>query len=117
MKFCTKCGKELLDAAVVCPGCGCPVEGAQQAAAPTIEINSTNMNQVNAGGVPDEVSVGLCILSFLIPIFGIIYWVLKYKETPKKAKACGTAAMVAWILGMMFSTFATLGSSFLFASI
>lgn len=24
MKYCTKCGKELLDEAVICPGCGCP---------------------------------------------------------------------------------------------
>lgn len=26
MKFCSKCGKELLDKAVICPGCGCPIE-------------------------------------------------------------------------------------------
>lgn len=26
MKFCEKCGKELLDEAVVCVGCGCPVQ-------------------------------------------------------------------------------------------
>ena len=26
MKYCTHCGKELLDEAVVCPGCGCKVE-------------------------------------------------------------------------------------------
>ncbi len=26
MKNCTKCGKELFDEAVICPGCGCPVE-------------------------------------------------------------------------------------------
>ena len=25
MKYCTHCGKELLDEAVVCSGCGCPV--------------------------------------------------------------------------------------------
>ena len=24
MKYCTHCGKELLDEAVICPGCGCP---------------------------------------------------------------------------------------------
>lgn len=27
MKYCQKCGKELNDAAVICPGCGCPVNG------------------------------------------------------------------------------------------
>lgn len=26
MKYCSKCGKELFDEAVICPGCGCPVE-------------------------------------------------------------------------------------------
>lgn len=27
MKFCTKCGKEMVDEAVVCVHCGCSVEG------------------------------------------------------------------------------------------
>lgn len=27
MKYCTHCGKELLDEAVICVGCGCPVAG------------------------------------------------------------------------------------------
>ena len=26
MKYCTHCGKELLDDAVICPGCGCKAE-------------------------------------------------------------------------------------------
>ena len=26
MKYCTKCGKELMDEAVICPSCGCAVE-------------------------------------------------------------------------------------------
>ena len=26
MKFCSKCGKELVDEAVVCTGCGCAIE-------------------------------------------------------------------------------------------
>ena len=26
MKYCVKCGKELLDEAVICTACGCPVE-------------------------------------------------------------------------------------------
>lgn len=25
MKFCTHCGKEIMDEAVICPGCGCTV--------------------------------------------------------------------------------------------
>ena len=26
MKYCSKCGKEIMDKAVVCPGCGCAQE-------------------------------------------------------------------------------------------
>lgn len=26
MKFCSKCGKEIMDEAVICPGCGCAIE-------------------------------------------------------------------------------------------
>ena len=33
MKFCTHCGKELLDEAVLCPGCGCAVNGTSAASA------------------------------------------------------------------------------------
>ncbi len=27
MKYCSKCGKEIMDEAVICPGCGCAVSG------------------------------------------------------------------------------------------
>lgn len=29
MKFCSHCGKEIMDEAVVCTNCGCSVEGKQ----------------------------------------------------------------------------------------
>lgn len=29
MKYCQKCGKELFDEAVICPGCGCPTTSIQ----------------------------------------------------------------------------------------
>ena len=31
MKYCSKCGKELFDEAVICTGCGCPVESNNKA--------------------------------------------------------------------------------------
>jgi len=30
MKYCSKCGKELMDEAVICTGCGCPVQPQSQ---------------------------------------------------------------------------------------
>ena len=85
MKYCTKCGKELFDDAVICPNCGCAV--APPATAPTAVIPAN-----------DEVSIGLCIVAALIPLFGFIYWPVKHKETPKKAKACGITAIVSWAI-------------------
>lgn len=79
MKFCSKCGKEIMDEAVICPNCGCSVTGAGK----------------------NEVNVGLCILSALFPLFGIIYWPVKYKSNPKAATACGITAIVSWVACMI----------------
>lgn len=84
MKFCSKCGKEIMDDAVICMNCGCAVE-----------------NQPLAQNAVDEVSVGLCVLAFFVPLFGIIYWPVKHKETPKKAKACGVTAIVSWAISIV----------------
>lgn len=88
--FCSKCGTEISDEAVVCVHCGCAVTPAQSTVATPVAEE-------------DKVSIGFCILSFLVPLFGIIYWALKYKETPKKAKACGITAIVSWVASFVFS--------------
>lgn len=90
MKYCSKCGKQLLDEAVVCVGCGCLVG----------EIPKSRNSS------DDEISIGLCILSFFFPIFGIIYWPVKHSQTPKKAMACGIVAIVSIVMGIaMFEAF------------
>ena len=93
MKFCSKCGKELMDEAIVCTGCGCAV------ANPTQAIQSLN----HSTPAVDEINIGFCILSALVPLFGVIYWAIKYKETPKKAKACGITGIVSWGISILFS--------------
>jgi len=86
MKFCRHCGKEILDEAVICPNCGCSAQ-------------DTNTAQVTA--VDESVSVGLVILSVLIPLFGIIYWPVKAKTRPKCAVACGIAAIISWVFNFI----------------
>lgn len=87
MKFCSKCGKEIMDEAVICPNCGCEVK------------NSTVSTSQNT--VDDQVSIGLCVLAVLIPLFGVIYWPLKHQVTPKKAQACGIAGIVSWVVSFI----------------
>ena len=54
MKYCNNCGKEVDDNAVICPSCGCAV------ASKNVEV--------------DKPSTGLNILSFLIPLVGLILY-------------------------------------------
>ncbi|MBO7149131.1 MAG: zinc ribbon domain-containing protein [Clostridia bacterium] len=84
-KYCTHCGNEVNENAVVCVKCGCSIKPVNQVA----EVN-------------DTVSVGLVILAVLIPLFGIIYWPVKAKTRPKCAKACGIAAIVSWVVCFLF---------------
>lgn len=79
MKFCQHCGKQLLDEAVICPVAVAAVPAAANAAA-------------------DEVNIGFVILSVLIPLFGLIYWAINAKTYPKRARACGIAAIIAFAL-------------------
>lgn len=88
MKYCQHCGKEIMDAAVVCPGCGCAVQNVAIAQEPVVD---------------NTVSVGYVILSILVPLFGIIYWPVKAKTRPKCAVACGIAGIVSWVVCFVFS--------------
>lgn len=56
MKFCQKCGKELFDEAVICPGCGCPVECSHS------KEEDTFVDKINAVLILNIVAV---IISFL----------------------------------------------------
>lgn len=82
MKFCTKCGKELMDEAVVCPSCGCA--------------------QGTISNVQDSSSFGYALLGFCIPIVGLILYLIWKDSTPLKAKSAGKGALVSVILSVVF---------------
>ncbi|MBR4072643.1 MAG: zinc ribbon domain-containing protein [Clostridia bacterium] len=88
--FCRNCGKEIDDNAVICVNCGHAVNNAPAVAA-----------------VEDKVSVGLVILAILIPLFGFIYWPVKSGQTPKRARACGIAAIISFVVSFLFSVIIT----------
>ncbi len=95
MKYCVKCGTELRDEAVVCTQCGCATGNYATNTANNVHLNAPAYQNADA---PD---IGLCVLAFLIPLFGFIYWGVKYKETPKKAQACGLTAIISFVLGIV----------------
>ena len=103
MKFCTHCGKEIMDEAVICPGCGCSTVATPPVTQPTTQYHED-----------DTVSVGLCILAALIPLFGFIYWPVKHRSAPKKARACGITAIIAWVISFVISMIAMVALADLF---
>ena len=42
MKFCQKCGKEIMDEAVVCPSCGCAIEDKTEAVKVSVPKKAKN---------------------------------------------------------------------------
>ena len=84
MKYCTKCGKEIMDEAVVCPGCGC----SQQTG--------------NVVTTQDSSSFGWALLGFCVPVAGLILYLIWKDNTPLKAKSAGKGALVSVILSVVF---------------
>lgn len=83
MKYCTKCGNELIDEAVVCTKCGCYAQ--------SVTVQNTFSDQP----IKDEADVGLIVLSALIPLVGFILWAVKNSETPIAARKYGLTALIA----------------------
>ena len=78
MKYCSQCGKELVDEAVVCP-------------------------QAPVNPQEDKPSTGLNILAFLFPLVGLILFLCFQKTTPVRAKAIGKWALIGFIVGVALS--------------
>ena len=89
MKFCSHCGKELMQDTIVCPHCGCAVGKMPR-------------------GMIDKINPAWCILSLLFPLFGVFYWGFRYDTTPKRARACAIAALIGVILSVLFVMIAIL---------
>ena len=79
--FCKNCGKEIDNNAYVCPSCGVK------------QVDDTPKT-VNADGP----SVGCGILGFLIPLVGLIMFIVWRKDFPQKSKSAGIGALVSIVL-------------------
>ena len=69
MKYCSHCGKELLDEAVFCPGCGSKTEGENPQnpfVSPANAINKKSNNKKLLLIIPAAVLVVVAVLAFMI---------------------------------------------------
>lgn len=77
MKYCTKCGQEVMEEAVVCPHCGC-------------EVKTPKKDETNG------MAIAGFVCSFFIPLLGWIFGGLglkKSKET-NKGRGLSVAALI-----------------------
>lgn len=81
MKYCVHCGAELHDESVVCPSCGCAAPSKDT----TVDIPSTGLN----------------VLSFLLPIVGLILFIVYHEKAPTKANAIGKWALIGFVVGLI----------------
>ena len=77
MKYCSKCGNELLDEAVICPKCGCSVENKTDSTAKILKANKRS--KITSAIILD-------IVAFILSLVACgVFWMLGYstvKEAP-----------------------------------
>lgn len=85
--FCSNCGKEINDNAVVCIHCGC----------------STGKTTAPVRNSSDAPSFGFAFLGFLIPLLGLILYLVNKDTQPLKAASAGKGALIGVITSVVFS--------------
>lgn len=83
--FCPGCGSEIHNGNQYCPKCG-------------YAFNSTQFIRK-----ADTPSTGLNILSFLIPLIGLILYLVMREDTPRKAGKIGKAALIGFIITVVLN--------------
>ena len=82
MPYCSVCGKEVLDTAVVCPGCGCMVNGNTKKN--IVSANNANVKTQTSFvlGIIGIVSAFIFALAgHICSIIGIVFGIKEYKES------------------------------------
>ncbi len=98
--FCKKCGKEIMDEAVICVHCGCSTQEK------TAELANN-----------DAPNTGMAVLGFFIPIVGLIIWLINRDTKPLMAKSAGKGALIGFAVSMVCSIFYGMIVGSMFSSI
>lgn len=91
MKFCSKCGKEIMDEAVICVHCGCQVDGKQ------INTPAQPVQPLNDPSESGGLAIAAIIFSFLSPLIGFILGIVGYNKykTPAYKGQCSAAMFIS----------------------
>lgn len=109
MKYCIHCGKEVLDDAIICPGCGCSVQYGNG----NPQQNGFSKGGGNGQGAPSfndsysAVSILGLVFSFISPLIGLILSIVAHSDAQRtgslKSQTISKAGIIisAVILGLI----------------
>ena len=93
MKYCSKCGNELFDEAVICPKCGCPVN------------DGKSVKERPDLGSKVKTALVLNIIAFVIALFTILNFVLASGDPTTDGAAANTYILMITILVLITLSF------------
>ena len=100
---CKNCGKEVNERAAFCPNCG-------------VALNEQTAPAASA----DRPNAGFAVLGFLIPLVGLILYLVWKGTYPLKAKSCGKGALIGviveFVLGFVMGIIMALAGAALYAA-
>jgi len=85
--YCHQCGKEV-ENTNFCPYCGAQLNIAQEKQTDYSSYQPIHPQEPYQMYQDDAPSLGFAVLSFLVPIVGLVLFVVWNKEYPLKAKSC-----------------------------
>lgn len=89
--FCKHCGNQVRDEARFCPNCGASTVGQQQPAQPQPQYQYQQQNQAPATKTENPIAIVGFILSFIIPLAGLICSIVGHNNAKKGAPNGGLA--------------------------
>ena len=90
--FCTKCGKEIHDEAVICPHCGVPTDNFRKEK----ERTETKSGLQTAIKILLYIACGLSITSLFIPLAWCLPMTIHYCKAKERGEKVSMAFIIFW---------------------
>lgn len=102
--FCKNCGTNLPEGTIFCTNCGAnqqagnpaPNNAVNTAPSPVVTQQPYQAQPQTQPVKEDKSNIGLNILSWFVPVFGVIYYLVKKKERPKEAKGTLKTGLISF---------------------
>lgn len=112
MMYCSVCGKEVMDEAVICPSCGCMIkkDGIKTSIASS-GIDKKTQTSVILGITGIVFAWLFALVGHIVSIIGIIFGIKEYKETEKMT------GLILSIIGEVCSIFSSIIGAVIFSGL